>query len=168
VDAQSLAALYVEHAAGMRRLVFGILHDQEAADDIVQTAFARAADLVEEMAPLAFKAWLYRVAFNEAVTWKRRGSVAHKAARKLSERSGKEASQDPAAADALVRNETVAAVRQAMQGLSADEQQVVRARVYQDKTFAQIAADLGMPLGTVLTRMRRALEKLRRRLTDDD
>ena len=35
------------------------------------------------------------------------------------------------------------------------------ARVYDDKTFAQIARETGLPLGTVLTRMRLALDKLR-------
>ena len=39
---------------------------------------------------------------------------------------------------------------------------MVLARVYEDKTFAEIAAEAGLPLGTVLTRMRRGLEKLRK------
>ena len=38
---------------------------------------------------------------------------------------------------------------------------MVWARMYEDKTFAQIAGEQGVPLGTVLTRMRLALEKLR-------
>jgi RNA polymerase sigma-70 factor (ECF subfamily) len=40
--------------------------------------------------------------------------------------------------------------------------------MYEDKTFAQIAEELGLPLGTVLTRMRLALEKLRRTLRPGD
>ena len=38
------------------------------------------------------------------------------------------------------------------------------ARVYEDKTFAHIAREQGLPLGTVLSRMRRALAKLKRGL----
>ena len=45
---------------------------------------------------------------------------------------------------------------------------MVLARVYEEKTFAQIAGESGLPLGTVLTRMRRALEKLRRTMRPGD
>ena len=45
---------------------------------------------------------------------------------------------------------------------------MVRARVFEEKTFAEIAGESGLPLGTVLTRMRRALEKMRRTLRPGD
>jgi RNA polymerase sigma-70 factor (ECF subfamily) len=45
---------------------------------------------------------------------------------------------------------------------------VVRKRIYEDKTFRVIAEEMGAPLGTVLTRMRSALAKLRKRLSDTD
>jgi RNA polymerase sigma-70 factor (ECF subfamily) len=43
---------------------------------------------------------------------------------------------------------------------------VVEARIQHGQTFAAIAAELGLPLGTVLTRMRLALAKLRRSLAE--
>jgi len=48
--------------------------------------------------------------------------------------------------------------------LPPEQQQVVRMRIYEDKTFAVIAAELGIPLGTALGRMRTALIKLRAKL----
>ena len=45
---------------------------------------------------------------------------------------------------------------------------MVLARVYEEKTFAEIAGETGLPLGTVLTRMRRALEKMRRTMRPGD
>lgn len=166
MDSQWLAALYLEHAPGLRRLVVGVLRDPESAEDVVQATFARAADSAAGIEPAAMKAWLYRVALNEAITWKRRAGVAERAARQLSQRLGEPGCEVPE--DALIRRETVEQVRVVMQSLSADEQEVVRARVYHEKTFAQIADELGLPLGTVLTRMRRALEKMRRKLKPDD
>jgi RNA polymerase sigma-70 factor (ECF subfamily) len=62
----------------------------------------------------------------------------------------------------LIRRETIAAVRQALGELPGEQRQVVWARMYEDKTFLQIAQESDLPLGTVLTRMRLALEKLRR------
>jgi DNA-directed RNA polymerase specialized sigma24 family protein len=40
-------------------------------------------------------------------------------------------------------------------------------RIYEQKKFATIAEELGLPLGTVLTRMQSALKKLRQRLSKD-
>ena len=56
------------------------------------------------------------------------------------------------------------AVRKALGELPPEQSKVVWARMYEDKTFAQIAEESGLPLGTVLTRMRLALGKLRRTL----
>jgi DNA-directed RNA polymerase specialized sigma24 family protein len=52
-------------------------------------------------------------------------------------------------------------VRAALVTLPLEQQQIVQLRIYDERTFADIAAELGIPLGTALTRMRLALEKLR-------
>jgi RNA polymerase sigma-70 factor (ECF subfamily) len=65
-----------------------------------------------------------------------------------------------------VQAETVARVQQALAELPPEQQQVVRMRIYEDKTFAVIASELGIPLGTALGRMHTALAKLRKRLED--
>jgi RNA polymerase sigma-70 factor (ECF subfamily) len=166
VDPDWLTTLYRDHAEGLRRFVAGVLRDRHAADDVVQATFARAVQSGEKVEPEALKTWLYRVAFHEAITWKRRGSVADRATRRLGDlqrRRGPEVPDDP-----LVRREVVDQVSAAMKELPASQLQVLQARVYQDKTFAQIAAETGMPLGTVLTHMRRALDKLRRKLKPDE
>jgi RNA polymerase sigma-70 factor (ECF subfamily) len=57
-------------------------------------------------------------------------------------------------------------VREAIERLTEDQRQVVRMRIYEEKTFAEIAEELGIPLGTALTRMRAALGRLRTELVD--
>ena len=42
----------------------------------------------------------------------------------------------------------------------------MRMRIYEEKTFAVIAKELGIPLGTALGRMRTALMKLKTKLED--
>ena len=69
---------------------------------------------------------------------------------------------------AKIRGETVEAVRQALDRLPIEQRKVVWARMYEDRSFAEIAQESGLPLGTVLTRMRLALEKLRRSLRPGD
>jgi RNA polymerase sigma-70 factor (ECF subfamily) len=51
-------------------------------------------------------------------------------------------------------------VRKAVEALPAEQREVVRLRIDEEKTFAEIAALTGKPLGTILTRMRLATKKL--------
>ena len=59
----------------------------------------------------------------------------------------------------LVQWETVERVRAALDKLPPEQQQIVRLKIADEKTFAAIAAELNLPLGTVLTRMQLALAK---------
>lgn len=161
-DSALLAALYEEHAPGLRRFVVGVIRDRAAAEDVVQVTFARATDAAGGIPTDAMKAWLYRVAFNEAIAWKRRSEVDRKATQALGERQrGREFE---GVAEPLVRRELVEEVRKALETLPAGQAAVLRARLFHEKSFAEIAAETGAPLGTVLTNMRRGLEKLRQKL----
>jgi len=57
--------------------------------------------------------------------------------------------------------EREARIRLAMAGLPAEQIAVVQLSFYQDKAHAEIARDLGLPLGTVKSRLRLALARLR-------
>ncbi len=161
LDVERLTALVAEHEQRLRRFVFGVLRDRAAADDVVQITFAKAAENGGDVRPAAMKSWLYRVAMNEAISWRRRMS----ADRRVVERFAmlEEPSVDRPEA-ALVREETIERVRRAMERLSSAQLQVVRARVYENRKFVDIAEEMKSPLPTVITHMRRALEKLRQLL----
>ena len=61
-----------------------------------------------------------------------------------------------------MRREDVAKLKELLAELPPDQRHVVRQRMYEEKTFAVIAQELNVPLGTVLTRMRLAMEKLQK------
>jgi RNA polymerase sigma factor (sigma-70 family) len=165
-DPAWLSAFYVEYGVSLRRFVFGIVHDRDVADDVVQAVFTKAVQAAGELRPDGVKTWLYKVAFHEAINRKRRAQVERKASHHLRENA---AGENAERADALpVRKETIEQVREAVRKLPLSQQQVLRARIYDDKTYAQIAAELNAPLGTVLTHMRRAIEKLRQKLNRND
>jgi len=63
-----------------------------------------------------------------------------------------------------LRQEAIEQVKRAIELLTPAQQQVVRLRIYEDRKFAEIAEELGIPLGTVLTRMRTATQKLQQTL----
>lgn len=161
LEVSRVESLFHEHSAEVRRFVLGVLRDPDMAADVLQTTFAKAIEQGHTARPETLKGWLFRVAYHEAITARRRVQSREQAQRKL-RALWVAAGETPE--DALIRRETVESVRRAVAELPDAQRTVLWARLYEDKTFAVIAAELGLPLGTVLTRMRSALEKLKRSL----
>lgn len=156
-----VAALYVEHGEELRRFLLGLLRDPVLAADVLQTSFARLIERGHETREATRKAWLFRVAYHEAMAVRRREAIGDKVVREVAfHANGDVATAD----DSLIRSETVEAVRSELACLRPEELQVVRMRIHEEKTFAVIAKELSIPLGTALGRMRTALIKLRARL----
>ncbi len=168
LDPTQVAALYVRHADELRYFLLGVVRDGELATEALQIAFAKAVEVGHTVQEDSLKSWLYRVAYNEALAIRRRQTVGRRVQEKLAERKQATA---PSLKDALPethlsRWETVAAVRKALEKLPEEQNRVVRMRIYEHKKFAEIAEELNLPLGTVLSRMQLALKKLRRLLGD--
>jgi len=159
LDPAAIAALYVDCAEPLRRFLLGILRDPSLANDVLQATFAKAVQVGHATCAESRKAWLFQVAYHEAAAVRRRQALASRAQRQLvwSQRATEDSAEEP-----LIRFETVEAVRAALARLPAKQRQVVRMRIYEEKTFATIAEELGIPLGTALARMRAALDKLRK------
>jgi RNA polymerase sigma-70 factor (ECF subfamily) len=103
------------------------------------------------------RAWLFRVAHNEAMDCRRRSALEDRSIRA----GGWWKSVSVSRPDELVgRREQIDRIRRAVESLPAEQRQVVQLRIYEELTFAEIAARLQAPLGTVLTRMRLATRKL--------
>ena len=154
-----IASLYADLAVELRRFVLGVVRDPGLADDVMQATFVKAVERGHEARAETSRGWLFRVAFHEALASRRRSASREKGLRRLAAfRVHRDASPD----GPLIRSETLESVREALGKLPEEQRRVVLARIYEEKTFAEIAGEFGLPLGTVLTRMRRALEKMRR------
>jgi RNA polymerase sigma-70 factor (ECF subfamily) len=72
---------------------------------------------------------------------------------------------DPVAPDAMIDHDRqAAAVRAALAGLPQEQARIVHLSFFEDKPHAEIAAELGIPLGTVKSRMRLAFQRFRKAL----
>ncbi|QDU27816.1 RNA polymerase sigma factor SigX [Anatilimnocola aggregata] len=162
-----VAALYVQHSEELRCFLVGLLRDSQLAADVLQATFVKMVQRGGETQEESRKAWLFRVAYHEAMAIRRRDAVGDRIVKRIAESDSNGRSMPD---DLLVRHEAVERVRQALELLPPDQRQVVRMRIYDEKTFAVIADELNIPLGTALGRMRSALIKLRARLgnTFDD
>ncbi len=161
IDPAVVAALYLDYADDLRAFLIGILRDGELAAETLQATFTKAMESGHTANKKTLKGWLFRVAFNEAMAIRRRQKVHEKSLRQLAWQGTK---PTDCPEENLSRGETVHKIRAALEILPAEQQAVVRMRIYEEKTFAVIAEELGAPLGTVLTRMRLAMRKLQREI----
>jgi RNA polymerase sigma-70 factor (ECF subfamily) len=153
--------LYVEYAEELRRFVLGLLRDPQLTADVLQTTFVKMAERGHETKVESRKAWLFRVAYHEAMAYRRREGGREKLLRRVAWHTTSAARP---ADEPLLRLEAVQSVREALEELPPEQRRVVRMRIYENQTFAEIAKELNIPLGTALGRMRAALVKLRARL----
>jgi RNA polymerase sigma-70 factor, ECF subfamily len=163
LDPSIVAALYVEHAEELRRFLQGILRDAQLTSDVLQATFAKMVQKGHMAREETRKAWLFRVAYHEAMAYRRREGVGEKVLRRVAWNTDEATST---AEEPLLRLEAVQSVREALEELPPEQREVVRMRIYEEKTFAVIAKELRIPLGTALGRMRTALIKLRSKLSD--
>src|SRR6478609_354837 len=161
LDPSLVAALYVEHGEELRRFLLGILRDAQLTSDVLQATFVKMVQRGHETQEGSRKAWLFRVAYHEAMAYRRREGVGDKVLRRVAWHSNGVAGP---AEEPLLRLEAVQSVREALEELPPEQRQVVRMRIYEEKTFATIAKELKIPLGTALGRMRAATIKLRAKL----
>ncbi|QDU73983.1 ECF RNA polymerase sigma factor SigL [Bremerella volcania] len=157
-----IADLHALHAEELRRFLWGVVGEASLVQDIVQITFRKLVEVGHETQVESRKAWLFQVAYREALAQRRRSATQKRVLENLQQDPRR--NEDGSPADPLVAQETAESVRQAINELSSELQQVLRMRIYEDKTFAQIAQQLDIPLGTALGRMRNAMNKLRGKL----
>jgi RNA polymerase sigma factor (sigma-70 family) len=163
---EEIAALHAECGAELHRLALGVLHDAHLAADVVQAAFVKAMEQ-GHTANESLRGWLFRVALNEALALRRRQGVQTRALDKLAW-LGRGWDENEQPEEITSRREEVERAKTALEGLPAEQRQVVYLRLYEQKTFAVIARELNVPLGTVLWRMQAALKRLRECLRPGD
>ncbi|MGM0486419.1 MAG: RNA polymerase sigma factor [Planctomycetota bacterium] len=150
------------------RLLHTLLHmvgSREEAEDVCQEAFVQAFVKLETFGGRsAFYTWLYRIAFNVAVSRKRRKRT-DLSIDEHRERTGDEPVDGGARpGDHVLREEQVRQVRAAINTLSEPYRAILVLRDIEGCCYETIAEILDLPLGTVRSRLHRARLHLRDRL----
>jgi RNA polymerase sigma-70 factor, ECF subfamily len=140
-----------------------LVGNPEDARDALQETFLKCWRRRTELSGVQnLRAWIFRVAINagrdiRSTAWRRRR-------RPLADGDPGLTSADDPVPGAAARREELARVQQALQELRAEEQEVFLLRQNGQLTYEQIAESIQLPVGTVKTRMRLALRKLREAL----
>jgi RNA polymerase sigma-70 factor, ECF subfamily len=160
-DEQALAAIYDRYRLILFGLILRILHDRQEAEDVLQEAFVqvwrRSSDF-DESRGRAFT-WLVTIARSRALDRLRSLGSRAKLADEVVAHSLYEEAGD-AAEDAL-KAEQGTIVRRALAELPEEQRRTLFLAYFEGLTQTEIAARLGDPLGTVKTRMRSGLMKLK-------
>jgi RNA polymerase sigma factor (sigma-70 family) len=163
----AVSALHAEHSRDLHAFLLSLLRDPDLAAEALQNTFQRVLEAGHTARSESIKGWLFKVAYHEAMLLRRRQATQDRVLKKYSANPRADDSFTSPAVS-LVRDEDVRRLQAALQDLPAEQRDVVERRIHREQTFAVIAAELNLPLGTVLTRMRLALEKLQRRLRTEE
>ncbi|HXI19626.1 MAG TPA: sigma-70 family RNA polymerase sigma factor [Gemmatimonadales bacterium] len=165
-DEQALVELVDLATPWLLGVVQGMLSDRDEAEDVVQEVFTiawRRVDLFDREQGRLMP-WLLRIARNRAIDRlrSRRRQLAKmrrvEAFRALGEAASPPVEPNEAARPGWHIHE---AVHAALGDLPEDQRTVVRLAYFEGLTQSEIAGRLGIPLGTVKTRLRLAFDKLR-------
>jgi RNA polymerase sigma-70 factor (ECF subfamily) len=159
-DSGAFGKLVRLHREGAVNVVYRMCGDAELAEEAAQEAFIRAWTNLPRYKPRSpFRNWLYRIATNVAVDALRsqREAVDVEAVHVPDGESGPEV-----LTEVQERGERV---RQAVLELPPASRAVVVLREYEDLSYQEIADTLGIPIGTVMSRLNYARGLLRRALT---
>ncbi len=147
------------------RAAYLIVRDEDDAADVAQDAFVRAyRSLGTYDAGRPFRPWLLRIVTNLALNSARSSKRRDAATERLSRDSdtGGEPLPD-AAIEAAEQSERVWA---AVADLPGDDQRLIYLRYFLESSEAEAAESIGRPVGTVKSRLHRALKRLRRVIED--
>jgi RNA polymerase sigma-70 factor (ECF subfamily) len=159
-DTEWITAAYAAHGRELYRFAYRSLGDRGLAEEAVQTAYLRAwraADRFDDQLG-SLRTWLFAIARNVIVDLARartvRPPVAGRNAANTDER-------DAHAGDELERLLVSWQVEEALRKLSPEHRVVLVETYYRARPYSDVATELGVPVGTVKSRVFYALRALR-------
>lgn len=156
---EGLETLYQMYAERVFRTCLRILQDRPAAEDQTHEVFLRVFERIDRFDGRSrFSTWLYRLAVNGTLNRLRR--------RRLSKLRQLRPSAEVRPRDlpdrVVVAREAGERVQRLLSALSPDHRTILVLREIEELSYAEIAEVLGVPHGTVMSRLHRARQELKR------
>lgn len=165
-DMDAFNRLVLDHQDGVFRWVVSLVYDDMFAEDITQWTFVTAYEKLSTFRGGSFRAWLFRIARNRSYDELRRrknhASLSLDGAAE-DERDRLEMLPDgnPLPEEEMIKIEQAAAVEALLSRLPESFQQPLRLIDMEGMDYQEAADVLGLPLGTVKSRLARARHKMR-------
>ncbi|MBB4040482.1 RNA polymerase sigma-70 factor (ECF subfamily) [Microvirga flocculans] len=163
-DRKAFAALFLHFAprikAYLMRAGTAANMAEELAQETMLTVWQKAASFDPDKAGASV--WIFTIARNLRIDQIRR----EKSAAKYEPDPSDEPDLPPPSDAIVLASERENRVRKALKSLSEEQAKIVQMSFFSEKPHAEIARDLGIPLGTVKSRIRLAMDRLRNLLGD--
>ena len=153
------------HLDAAYNLARWLTRDDHDAEDLVQAAYLRALKFFGGFRGANSRAWLLTIVRNTCYTWiEQKRARGPETAFDEEIHSAETSTMDPG--NPVLREEDEQSVRRAVEDLPAELREVVVLRELEGLSYKEIAAIAGIPMGTVMSRLARARERLRERLME--
>ena len=154
-DPAGLELLYGLHGRAVYRVARNLLGQDADAEDATQEVFLRAFDKIDSFEERSrFSTWLYRLTVRHCLN--RARSAWRRRARALDE--------EPATPASSTTLDDVDEVDRLLSGLAPEARAILALREIEGLDYREIAGVLDVPIGTVMSRLHRARESLRRKM----
>ncbi len=165
-DASALAALYDATASKVFGIVVHVLRDHAQAEEVTQEVYVEAWRAAPRFDPAlgSSTAWLNTIAHRKAVDRVR--SAERRMARERRDANSSPGGVMPDTAELVVNADEERRVREALSGLTEAQGTALRLAYYEGRSYREVAEYLEEPIGTVKTRIRDALRRLRTQLEE--
>ncbi len=157
-DRNAFGELVRRHYESVVHVVYRMCGEVQLAEDAAQEAFLRAWINLPSFEPRAnLRNWLYRIAVNAALDVLRRKSETFVE----DEETLMVSDQMPGPEETLIRKEQVELLQRALRNLPEASRSVLVLREYGELSYQEIASVLDIPIGTVMSRLNYARNRLR-------
>ncbi len=165
-DEAAFARVYDRYSPILLGLMLRILRSRPEAEDVLQEVFLQVWQQARSFDPARGRpfTWLVTLARSRAIDRLRSVDSRVRAAEAAQREVQEETTAD--AADAVLHSEQRAVVQAALARLPEEQRRALRLAYYDGLTQSEIAERLNQPLGTIKTRMRSGLIKLRELLRE--
>jgi RNA polymerase sigma-70 factor, ECF subfamily len=160
-DRNAFSELVRSHGQGVLHVIYRMCGDMRVAEDAAQETFIQAWLRLRSYRPgTSLRNWLYRIAVNTAI------DMLRKEKRILPDAVEDLRLTDPQPGPEVLaaKSEQAATVQQAVLALPDASRAVLVLREYEGLSYQEIAEALGIPVGTVMSRLNYARKLLRERL----
>lgn len=166
-DPDAFAALYEAHRRTAYRTALYLVHDPALAEEILQEAFVTVFEQIGTLrSPGAFRTWLYRVVVSRA-TRALRSEGGRRRPLSLDAMAEQHLPVAPDPEESAADSEEIALLRNAIRYLDDDLRLTVTLHYFSGLSTAEVGAVLGIPAGTVKSRLHTARRRLAELLDAD-
>ena len=175
-DTRSYDALVTRHRGRIYAMIRNMIHQEADAWDLAQEVFIKAWHALPKFeAKAKFSTWLYRIAHNVVYDWTRKRKIESAGEfndeiferERIDSGSFTTPSGGESPDDTMAHGELRAKIQVALNKLSAEHREVVLLKDVQGLSYKEIAEAMASSLGTVMSRLFYARQKLQALLKDE-